>query len=120
MKATEKQQQLRHGLALFNHIREQVSTDMPLGQLQVLFALAVDGGSLYMSDIARATGLNKSSLQRHTAGLSDLSWTKKPGLGLVRIDVDPMDSRTKTVTLTSKGKLVIDDFARLLLKGKAA
>ena len=86
-------------------------------QIQVVATLleVADNEGMSVTDIARKVGSALSSTSRNLAALSDRHWQKtksgqpKPGLGLVELRIDPMNSRSKQVFLTSKGKQLLNE-----------
>jgi DNA-binding MarR family transcriptional regulator len=71
-----------------------------------------------VSDIATHAGLAQSSASRNVAALSGRHWLKRPGLGLVQLESDPNDIRKKLVTLTPKGKKVIEQLVHTVSGGR--
>lgn len=113
MNAKEKQNKtrqgaLRQGLAAVQLLRE-LSPNLPIPQAEILLLLGANGGEMYMSDLRRATGLTGASLSRNVYNLSDLSWRKVRGLGMVTIEPDPADIRTKIVRLNRAGKAFLKE-----------
>jgi len=76
--------------------------DIGLHQFEVLLFLAVasDNGCLPMTELRRRTPLSQSRVSRIVSGLE--------GIGLVRREADPRDSRAVTVTITPQGLEVFE------------
>jgi DNA-binding MarR family transcriptional regulator len=88
-----------------------MDSEMPMQTaLAFLFVANNDGKKkeTTMSDIARHVGLQQGSITRNVSNLSDWTYKKTKGMNLVKMTYDPMDSRRKLVTLTSKGKTFVN------------
>ncbi len=90
-----------------------VDDTMPVQTLSVFLGVA-QKEPISISDLATLTGLAQSSASRNVAALSEWHWLKKPGLGLVKLEVDPMELRKKLVTLTPKGKKLVEQLTGLV------
>jgi DNA-binding MarR family transcriptional regulator len=60
-----------------------------------------------MSDIAKELDFQAATITRNVSNLSEWTYQKEKGLGLVKMDYDPMDQRRKLVTLTGKGRTFV-------------
>jgi DNA-binding MarR family transcriptional regulator len=81
--------------------------------IHVLLEVAIQPG-LNMSELMRKTGLSQASCSRNVMLLSDRDRHDKPGLGLVRSELDPIDNRRKIVRLTPKGETLVSQLADLV------
>lgn len=99
-------------LRVVNAVR-LIDDTMPVQTLSVLLGVA-QKGPVSVNELATLTGLSQSATSRNAAALSDLHWLKRPGLGLVQLDVDPMELRKKLVTLTPKGQKFVDQLVGLI------
>ena len=57
-----------------------------------------------MTDIAKHLDFQAATITRNVSNLSDWTYQKEKGLGLVKMEYDPQDQRVKLVTLTGKGR----------------
>jgi DNA-binding MarR family transcriptional regulator len=89
---------------------------MPVQTLAVLIEVAKTP-TISVSELASKVGIAQSSASRNVAALSDWHWLKKPGLGLVVTDLDPMDQRKKFVRLTPKGQKLVDNIVTIMKVG---
>jgi DNA-binding MarR family transcriptional regulator len=77
----------------------KMDPDMPMGQIY-FFLKAASSEGLCIADIARATGVTRSTSTRYLKNLS--------GLGLLRSFRNPKRYSEKLVVLTEKGESVLD------------
>jgi DNA-binding MarR family transcriptional regulator len=91
---------------------------MPVQTLAVFLEVAKNP-QISVTELATKCGLAQSSASRNVAALSDWHWLKKPGLGLVITDLDPMDMRKKFVKLTPKGQKLVDNIVTVMKVGGA-
>lgn len=89
-----------------NKMREQTGSDFPMQHLIVLLDVAAHPDTP-IGQIAKRLNMPKSSASRAVAALSDWSWTKKNGYGLVKKEIDPMESRSKVIRLTAEGMHIL-------------
>ena len=61
-----------------------------------------------MTDIAKELDFQAATITRNVSNLSEWTYQKEKGLGLVKMDYDPMDQRIKLVTLTGKGRAFVE------------
>lgn len=87
--------------------------DMPIQTLTTFFLVAERPG-IRIVDIARVLDLSGSSVSRNVLALSSRHWRRGPdgkflpGLDLVVAVSDPTDTRTKLVTLTPRGRKLLE------------
>lgn len=99
----------------------QVHPEMTVSQLQVL-AIVVTNPGISMAQIAERTGLMEGSVSRIVSLLSQYGSRSAKGYGsrsakalnLFQMDQDADDRRFRTLTVTPKGKRLVDQLAGLL------
>lgn len=83
-------------------------------QLVTVFCYIASHDPCHMQAIMEDCGLTANSVSRNTDWLSKTHRLGKPGMDLIRKEVDPVDSRRKIVTLTSKGRLISNQIRAIL------
>lgn len=83
-------------------------------QLVTVFCYIASHDPCHMQAIMEDTGLTGNSVSRNTDWLSKTHRLGKPGMDLIKKEVDPLDNRRKIVTLTSKGRLIADQVKSIL------
>lgn len=104
-----------HKLSLALSVIRVLDDSIPAQTLAVFLEIArhpKDGISV--NELATKCGLAGSSASRNVAALSEWHWLKRPGLGLVSSEADPMDTRRKIVKLTTKGERVIEQLVTIM------
>lgn len=94
----------------------KVDNAMPFHQAMVLLLIGLhdaDGG-IEMREIAATLKMSSSSASRNVAALGEWHRLQRPGLGLVETSTDYEDRRRKPVTLTTKGRKLLDSVLRRL------
>jgi DNA-binding MarR family transcriptional regulator len=117
--------QLRKGTPL-TMLREIVSEFREFGphftmqQAEILIHMSLLGGNeVRMTDLVKMTGISQAGISRNCAKLGQISYKRTgsderaDGYDLLRADIDPNDWRKKVVSLTPKGRKLID---RLITK----
>jgi DNA-binding MarR family transcriptional regulator len=88
-------------------------TDISASGVFIFLTVAAKPG-IHLKEIERATGLSSSAVHRNVRMLSDEHWRKDkegnylPGHDLVVMVPDPFDSRTRIVSLTPRGRKVME------------
>lgn len=90
-------------------VLRSLDPDMPIAQAQCLLLIASHEG-LSLKELAARAGVGMASASRYVAAFSKSVGDRK-GLGLVVAVEDPLERRKKTITLTSKGRIVINQIA---------
>jgi DNA-binding MarR family transcriptional regulator len=85
----------------------KMDPDMPMGQIY-FFLKAASSEGLCIADIARATGVTRSTSTRYLKNLSGTKDAPDTGLGLLRSFRNPKRPSEKLVVLTEKGESVLD------------
>jgi DNA-binding MarR family transcriptional regulator len=101
----------RHDSTLLKQIRvagaiREIDAGIPLTTVAVFLQIAAYPSST-SKEITTRLGISQSATSRHLADLSDHSWTKKQGLGLIEVIEDPLDRRTKRAFLTFNGQSLV-------------
>lgn len=91
-----------------------LDSDMPLAQAVCLLLISKHEG-LSLKELAEKAGIGMASASRYVAffGKPHAGLGHKPGMGLVVATEDPMERRKKTITLTGKGRAVINQLGAL-------
>lgn len=86
-----------------------LDSDMPLAQALCLLLIAKHEG-LSLKDLAEKAGIGMASASRYVAyfGKPRASLGHKDGMGLVVATEDPLERRKKTISLTAKGRAIIN------------
>ena len=98
-------------------MRSSTVSDLPLSHMAVLCYVGLQaGGDIGKTQLESVLDMSTSTmsriLQRLGAGSSETDRVK--GLGLVSLAEDPADWRYKRVSLTKRGREVLDTFARIV------
>lgn len=82
----------------------KLDPEMQLQTLLTYLYVAQDkSGGMAMATIADKLHISQSSTSRNVAYMGKMNRKKEPGLQVLTAREDPMDSRRKLVTMTSKG-----------------
>lgn len=108
----KEEAQIRKLTNALNTIRI-LDTTLPIQTMVALLVVAVEEGQS-VSEVARRAGLQQSSASRNVSSLTDWSYNKRPGLGLVEYRQDPMNLSIKALHLTKKGAQVLRQIAAIL------
>lgn len=100
--------------AAFVRMLRLLSADMPMQQAEVLIQIALHPEGVNMSDLGKKTRLSPASISRNIGALSVYNKPDKPGLGLIDVNIDPVDPRRRIASLTQKGKTFITKLVRTL------
>lgn len=76
------------------------------------------GEPMPLEHIAERLGIPPTTLSTHLRYLSDRYRGDKDGLGLVEIEIYPLNRRMRTARLTRKGRTIADQLAYILQGGK--
>lgn len=89
----------------FMELLRAVYVDMTLSQAQTFLAVA-ENKHLTQTTLSDMLGLSSSAVSRNIYVLSTGS-RRVEGLGLINVDLDPHDRRYRVVTLTPKGRSLV-------------
>lgn len=108
---------IKRSFSAIQFLRESTVSDLPVSHIAVLCYIGLqNGGDIGKKQLEGVFEMSTSTmsriLQRLGAGSGDNDRVK--GLGLIVTAEDPMDWRTKRVTLTKKGKEVLSGYARII------
>ncbi len=113
------QKELRMLQLVMNALRV-VDDAMPVQTFSVFLEVARRDG-IGVSEVAGKVGVSQSSASRNVAALSDRHWLKRPGLGLVTLEMNPEDIRRKIVALTPKGIKLVKQLSHIVsAEGRAS
>lgn len=87
-------------------VRNATGSDFPAQQLMILLDVASNPDTP-IGEIGKRLDMPTSSVSRSVAALSNWSWTKKSGYGLVEKTEDIYEARRKLVRLTQHGKQLV-------------
>jgi len=107
-KGINKNTTQREALTGLSYALEQFygqSVEMSVLQMRVFVAIARRGRATG-AELGKALGISTPNVSRCVAVLSDIviARRKSEPMGLVRLEVDPLDRRVKYAVLTEKGK----------------
>lgn len=88
-------------------------TELPAQVISVLFYVASHEGCTTQG-LPKVLGLAQSSISRTTDWLSHWHRLGKPGMGLIRKEIDLQDRRLRRLYLTKKGRLLIDQIKEIV------
>lgn len=84
-----------------------LDADMPMAQAHCLVLIAKHEG-LSLKDLADKAQIGMASASRYVSFFGKPSASGKKGLGLVVAVEDPLERRKKTITLTGRGRAVVN------------
>ena len=85
---------------------KEIRRDMPLQMVLTFLAIAWKPG-MSVQEYADMEGVSKSVMSRHILDLGERNRHMEPGLGLVEARPHPMSLRTHVVTLTGRGRRIM-------------
>jgi len=87
----------------------ELDSDMPMAQAVCLLLIAKNEG-LSLRELAQQAGVGMASASRYVSyfGKPHAGLVHKKGMGLVVATEDPQERRRKTITLTAKGRALIN------------
>jgi DNA-binding MarR family transcriptional regulator len=88
-------------------------SSIPLPYVTAFLTVALDEGKGVCA-YARTMGISRAAMSRYLRDIGDRARNGGPGLVLVTIDADPMDSRRRRVFLTAKGRSIAGDAGKLM------
>lgn len=91
-----------------------LDADMPVSQALSLLLIANNEG-LSLKELAQKTGIGMASASRYVSSFGKATKPGSKGLGLVAAVEDPQERRKKIITLTPKGRALVD---KLTLSGE--
>jgi len=94
--------------------RRHLGPDVTIQRLLILINVYLSEGLSQSELLQRLDSTSVTALSRNLADLSRLTSRKRPGPGLLELQVDPMNLRRKRVRLTPKGRRVV---GRILAPG---
>jgi len=98
-------------------IRREDPSDSLSANTVLLFLYVMQYPDRTIKELERLTGITKSATSRHVLNLTERGdrARARPGLGLVETYEDAIDSRSKRVRLTAKGKRLKQDIDKVLM-----
>ncbi len=106
-------------IAIAMRILEQfrrLDSDMPI-QYALSFLTIARHEGLSMGDLAQRLDIAQSSASRNIAALSRWHSFGKPGHDLIEAREDPRERRRKIVSLTQRGRALIDNLRAIITGG---
>lgn len=91
----------------FVEMFRDMDAEIPLTTVGV-FLVVVQNEHMTMKDMAKILGISQASCSRNVAYLAQYHRLNKPGLNLLVTREDPEERRRKIVSLTQKGKRVVE------------
>ena len=83
-------------------------------QTILTFLMICQDPDLTVVQLAERLGVSQSSASRNVAFLTDMHRLKKPGLGLVEKRINPLNERTKVLSLTPRGRRMLQTLEDLM------
>lgn len=113
---------LSHLLTLnkaIDNVGRRIGRDLALRQLHILGVVVAAGESgIDATKLGEVTETSSSAVSRNVRILGAVHYDKhSPGLGLVKVELDPMDNRRRVIKATKDGIEVIRAFVASLYKG---
>lgn len=91
----------------------RLDPDMPI-QYALSFLTVARNEGLSIRELSERLGIAQSSASRNVAALGPWHSFGKPGHDLVQAVEDPRERRRKVVTLTPKGRALVDELRALM------
>jgi DNA-binding MarR family transcriptional regulator len=88
-------------------VRREIDEEMPIQQLATLLTVAMNPG-ITIGEVASKLDYTHAAASRHAAVLSKIGAGTKEGRNLIAYEEHPSDRRQKILTLTAKGKRVVE------------
>lgn len=111
---------LQECLRVVAEIRK-VDPEMSLPELHVFLLIANEEEGMSLTDVSGKAGVALATASRYIGHLGQIDRNYKPGLGLLDSREDPRERRKKIISLTDKGRQLVDkmtgDFYANLRKG---
>ena len=93
--------------------RESKSQELPI-QVVSLFLYIASRNNCNKQSAEDHLTMSKASASRNTDWLSRTHYNGRPGLNLIRKEVDPEDRRKSTLRLTRKGRDLVEKLTSIL------
>lgn len=90
-----------------------LDNELPAQVISVFFYVCAHNGCR-TAGMPNALGLAQSSISRCTDWLSDYHRLGKPGMGLIKKTMDPLDRRSRVLTLTFKGEMLMEEIKEIV------
>ena len=84
------------------------------GQVMATFLYVASHNPCHKQALEEDLGFSTASGSRNTDWLSEKHRLKKPGLGLIKKEIDPSNKRRQLLSLTKEGELLISKMLKLL------
>lgn len=98
--------ELRKIQRFLNAARDHIDTDMTVQKLQVLIEVALSE-PLDQGTLVQKVNQTRSAVSKNVANWSALTYKKDKGPGFIRSDLDPMNLKTRILTITDRGKAAL-------------
>ncbi|HZH28845.1 MAG TPA: winged helix-turn-helix transcriptional regulator [Azospirillaceae bacterium] len=91
----------------------RLDPDLPI-QYALSFLTIAENEGLSMRELSEKLGIAQSSASRNVAALSRWHSFGKPGHDLVEAHEDPRERRRKVITLTDKGRALLEELRAIV------
>lgn len=91
----------------------KLDPDLPI-QYALSFLTVAEHEGLSIRELSERLGIAQSSASRNVAALGKWHSFGKPGHDLVQAEEDPRERRRKVVTLTPKGRALVEELRAIL------
>lgn len=94
-------------------ITADIDRDLPITVALVFAAIAKHTEGIDQKDLMEELGIGSSGMSRTVQTLAEVHYTKgKPGLGLVKREMDLTDNRRRLLRLTWKGRQLLSNITK--------
>lgn len=93
--------------------------DVQVQTIQTFLKIVLAGGATAnYDDIAKATGVSQAAVSRNIKKMAKGS-RETPGYGLIYVNIDDFDSRRRVITLSTRGKELVDIMEKRMQSARA-
>ena len=102
--ATLSTTEVKTGADFLKRLADTLSDETSLRQALTLFEIAMAGtAGTDSATIERKLGISAAAVSRTIRVLSEISWDRTKGYGLVDLTLDPADNRRRIIKVNRKG-----------------
>jgi DNA-binding MarR family transcriptional regulator len=91
----------------------KLDPELPSQTINTFMYVAMHEGCT-MKQLSEALGVAQSTMSRNVSALSKLHRLGKPGLDVVKSEIDPYERRRRIVTLTPRGRKLLAEVSSIL------